>query len=136
VPQIDSNAWMCALPLHSINAVLLLEGWEEAQREFALSMHCQPHVLVPALRAPNCYCFHSTPHDKALLFLYSFCCRFSVAVRAMMSCSIFLTYFIQAYVPFTLIESWVLEYTAEGHEALKSCGVRALVVTITGKYIF
>ncbi|CAB3996818.1 proton-coupled amino acid transporter 4 isoform X2 [Paramuricea clavata] len=56
---------------------------------------------------------------------------FSVAVRAMMSSSIFLTYFIQAYVPFTLIESWVLEYTAEGHEALKSCGVRAGVVTIT-----
>ena len=51
-----------------------------------------------------------------------------------MSTSIFLTFFIQAYVPFTLIESWVANNTSEGHELLKSCVIRAGVVTITGKY--
>ncbi len=50
----------------------------------------------------------------------------------MMSISIFLTYFIQAYVPFTLIESWVMDSAAEKHVVLKSCIVRAGVVTITG----
>lgn len=52
----------------------------------------------------------------------------------MMSVSIFLTYFIQAYVPITLIESWVLENTAEEHQSLKSCIVRVCVVTFTGKH--
>ena len=56
---------------------------------------------------------------------------FSVAVRLMMSTSMFLSFFIQAYVPFTLVESWVANYTSEGHELLKSCVVRAGVVSIT-----
>jgi hypothetical protein len=50
-----------------------------------------------------------------------------------MSIAIFLSYFIQAYVPFTLIESWVVSYTSEGHETLKCCLVRAGVVTLTGE---
>lgn len=70
---------------------------------------------------------------ESYIILYFFG-RFSVAVRSMMSISIFLTYFIQAYVPFTLIESWVLDNTGKEYQTLKSCLVRVCVVCFTGKH--
>ncbi|XP_028401845.1 proton-coupled amino acid transporter 1-like isoform X1 [Dendronephthya gigantea] len=56
---------------------------------------------------------------------------YSVTVRSMMSASVFLSYFIQAYVPFVLVESWVFTKTGSEPGMAKRCAIRAAIVFFT-----
>ncbi|XP_028401847.1 proton-coupled amino acid transporter 1-like isoform X3 [Dendronephthya gigantea] len=56
---------------------------------------------------------------------------YSDTVRSMMTASIILAFFIQAYVPFSLVESWVLAKTGSEHDLAKRYMARASVVIFT-----
>lgn len=64
---------------------------------------------------------------------FSIFSRFATVVKCMVTLAIFLTYFIQVYVPLEILEPWFLQHVFRGETMLKSFIFRALVVIFTGK---